>query len=193
MPAWSHGGVCRTAAILAPFAAAMVAIVAASNVLVQFPINDWLTWAAFTYPVSFLVTDLSNRRLGPAFARKVVYAGFAVGVLLSALLATPRIAVGSGTAFLVAQLLDVQIFHWLRRHVWWLPPLASSLIGSLVDTALFFSIAFAGTGVPWLTLALGDLAVKAAMALVLLAPFRGLLRWTAPDALATPATGSRPS
>lgn len=168
---------------LAIFIVAMVIIVTASNLLVQYRITDWLTWAAFTYPVSFLVTDLSNRRLGPGYARRVVYSGFAIAVVLSALVATPRIAVASGSAFLVAQLLDVAVFDRLRNATWWMPPLVSSLLGSLVDTALFFAIAFAGTPVPWATLALGDLAIKVAMALVLLAPFGGLLRLTAPQAV----------
>lgn len=175
-------------AVLAAFIAAMVAVVTISNVLVQFAINDWLTWAAFTYPVSFLITDLGNRRMGPAAARRVVYAGFAVAVLLSATLATPRIAIGSGMAFLVAQLLDVSVFDRLRRLAWWKPPLVSSLLGSAVDTVLFFAIAFAGTGVPWMTLAAGDFAVKVAMAVLLLVPFRGLLKLTAPASLA-PTTG----
>ncbi len=161
---------------LAGFAAAMVAVVAASNVLVQFALNDWLTWAAFTYPVSFLVTDLANRQLGPGAARRVVYAGFAVAVLLSAVLASPRIAAASGAAFLLAQLLDVAVFERLRRRVWWLPPLVSSLLASAVDTAIFFSAAFAFTGVPWITLAAGDFAVKVAMALALLLPFRAAIR-----------------
>lgn len=176
---------------LAVFATAMVIVVTASNVLVQFALNDWLTWAAFTYPVSFLVTDLTNRRLGPAAARRVVYAGFAVAVVLSAVLADPRIAAGSGAAFLVAQLLDVRVFDRLRRRPWWMPPLVSSLIGSAVDTVLFFAIAFAGTAVPWITLAAGDFAVKVMMALVLLLPFRALLRWTAPEALTAPIANAR--
>jgi uncharacterized PurR-regulated membrane protein YhhQ (DUF165 family) len=167
---------------LAIFIAAMVVVVTGSNVLVQFVINDWLTWAAFTYPLSFLVTDLTNRRLGPGVARRVVYAGFGAAVVLSALLATPRIAVASATAFLVAQLLDIIVFDRLRDRVWWAPPLVSSLLGSAVDTLLFFTLAFAGTGVPWLTLALGDFVIKVLMAIVLLIPFRGLLKWTAPQA-----------
>lgn len=165
---------------LATAMAAMAAVVAASNWLVQFSINDWLTWGAFTYPVAFFVNDLTNRRLGPAAARRVVYVGFAMGVLLSAIFATPRIAAASGTAFLVAQLLDVRVFDRLRRRAWWMPPLASSLLGSVVDTVLFFSLAFAGLGLPWITWAVGDFGVKMTMALLLLVPFRGLLRWTAP-------------
>src|SRR5690606_30678384 len=131
-----------------PFVAAMAATVAASNVLVQYPfahfgLQDLLTWGAFTYPVAFLVTDLANRNHGAAAARKVVYAGFAVAVLLSVWLATPRIALASGTAFLVAQLIDVLVFDRLRERAWWQAPLISSVIGAVVDTALFFSIAFA--------------------------------------------------
>lgn len=160
---------------------AMVVVVTAANVLVQYPINDWLTWGAFTYPVSFLVTDLTNRRLGPAAARRVVVVGFAVAVLFSAMLATPRIALASGLAFLVAQLMDVAIFDRLRRRAWWLPPFVSSTIASAVDTALFFAVAFAGTGVPWVTLGIGDYGVKLLMALALLLPFRGLLKVTAPE------------
>lgn len=156
----------------------MTVLVTASNVLVQYPINDWLTWAAFTYPVCFLVTDLTNRAMGPAAARRVVLVGFAVGVLLSIYFATPRIAFASGSAFLIAQLLDIAIFDRLRRGTWWQAPLVSSSIASAVDTALFFSIAFVGTGVPWITLGLGDYAVKLAMALAMLLPFRALMAAT---------------
>jgi uncharacterized PurR-regulated membrane protein YhhQ (DUF165 family) len=155
--------------------AAMIAIVAASNYLVQFPISDWLTWGAVTYPLSFLVTDLTTRLQGPARARRVVYAGFALAVLLSIWLATPRIALASGAAFLTAQLLDIAVFQRLRQGSWWRAPLASSTAGSVVDTAIFFTLAFAGTGVPWVTLGLGDLAVKLALAVFALAPFRGFL------------------
>ena len=152
--------------------AAMALIVTGANVAVQFPINDWLTWGAFTYPVSFLVTDICNRGMGPRNARRVVYAGFVIAVLLSMIFATPRIAVASGTAFLFAQILDVQIFDRLRRHrLWWAPPLVSSSIASALDTALFFSIAFVATPVPWVTLALGDYAVKLALAIAMLLPF----------------------
>jgi queuosine precursor transporter len=165
--------------------AAMVVVVASSNVAVQYPINDWLTWGAFTYPFAFLVTDLTNRRLGPARARMVVYIGFALAVVLSSLLATPRIAVASGTAFVTAQLLDILVFNRLRRQSWWRAPLISSAIASLWDTAVFFGLAFAGTGLPWITWALGDLGVKGAMALLLLFPFRVLMGPA--DALAQPA------
>ena len=164
--------------------AAMAVIVAASNYLVQFPLNDWLTWGAFTYPVAFLITDLSNRKLGPGLARRVVYAGFAVAVVLSVWLADWRIALASGSAFLAAQLLDVQIFDLLRRRAWWLPPVISSLVASAVDTTLFFSIAFYATGLPWVTWALGDFGVKVLMALVMLLPYGGAL-WLA--ALRQPA------
>lgn len=160
---------------------AMTAIVVASNWLVQFPINDVLTWGAITYPVSFLVTDLTTRLQGPERARMVVGVGFAIAVLLSVWLATPRIAFASGTAFLAGQLLDIQVFQRLRAGSWWRAPLVSSTLGSLLDTALFFSLAFAGTGLPWVTLALGDLGVKLAIAVLALAPFRAVL------ALALPA------
>ena len=154
---------------------AMVAVVAASNYLVQFPLNDWLTWGAITYPLSFLVTDLTNRAFGPGRARQVVYVGFALGVALSIWLADWRIATASGTAFMVGQLLDITVFHRLRRAAWWRAPLIGSVLGSIVDTALFFSLAFAGTDVPWVTLALGDLAVKLVLAVFFLAPFRALM------------------
>jgi hypothetical protein len=164
---------------------AMVVVVAGSNLAVQYPINDWLTWGAFTYPVAFLVTDLTNRRLGPAPARRVVYVGFALGVLLSILVAGPRIALASGTAFLSAQLLDIWVFDRLRRLPWWQAPLASSALASTWDTAVFFTLAFAGSGLPWPTWALGDLAAKGAMALLLLLPFRALMGRA--DPLAEPA------
>ncbi|NIA70173.1 queuosine precursor transporter [Pelagibius litoralis] len=155
--------------------AAMAVIVALSNYLVQFAINDWLTWAAFSYPVAFLVTDLTNRSMGPRAARLVICAGFALAVVLSLWLADPRIALASGSAFLVAQLLDVAVFNRLRSGVWWSAPLVSSTVGSIVDTALFWSIAFVGTGLPWQTWALGDFAVKMAMTALMLLPFRLLM------------------
>ena len=170
--------------------AAMAVVVTASNVLVQYPINDWLTWGALSYPFAFLVTDLTNRRFGPGAARAVVWAGFACAVVLSALLATPRIAAASGTAFLVAQLVDVQVFDRLRNAKWWLAPLVSSALGSILDTALFFSLAFAGSGDPWVTWALGDLGVKAGFALVLLIPFRLLLDATRPPGAARSAAAA---
>lgn len=161
----------------------MAAVVVASNIAVQIPINAWLTWGAFTYPVTFLVTDLTNRRLGPARARKVVYVGFALAVVLSIGFAGPRIALASGAAFLSAQLLDVWVFDRLRRLPWWQAPLASSGLASLWDTGLFFTLGFAGTGLPWITWAAGDLAVKGGMALLLLIPFRALMgRQPAPAA-----------
>jgi uncharacterized PurR-regulated membrane protein YhhQ (DUF165 family) len=159
---------------------AMVVLIVASNWLVQFPIEagsvfGWpllITWGAFTYPATFLVTDLTNRRHGPLVARRVIYIGFAVGVALSVVFATPRIAMASGTAFLVAQLLDVTVFNWLRRQSWWRAPLFASLLGSAVDTAVFFSLAFAGTALPWDLLALSDLAVKLLYAVFGLIPYR---------------------
>lgn len=162
--------------------AAMTVIVAASNYLVQFPVNDWITWGAFTYPIAFLVTDLTNRAFGPARARQVVYVGFVLAVVLSIALATPRIALASGAAFLTAQLIDVRIFDRLKeRGGWWTAPLVSSTIGSAIDTALFFSIAFAGTAVPWVTLAFGDFAVKLVLALSMLIPFRVMIQFMRPQ------------
>ncbi|MEO7244521.1 MAG: queuosine precursor transporter [Rubrivivax sp.] len=154
---------------------AMAFVVALSNWAVQFPINAWLTWGAFTYPVVFLVTDLTNRTLGPVVARRVAWAGFAVAVALSLLLAPWRIALASGTAFIVAQWLDIAAFNRLRRMTWWQAPLIGSVVASLLDTALFFFLAFYGSGLDWLSLAMGDLLVKWVMAVVLLAPYRALL------------------
>ncbi len=169
---------------LATPVAAMAAVIVLSNVLVQHPINGWLTWGAFSYPLVFLVSDLTNRALGPAAARRVAWAGFAVAVLVSLLLAPWRIAVASGTAFLFSQLMDVAVFNRWRAGSWWKAPLIGSLVASTVDTAIFFFLAFAGSDMNWLTLAAGDLAVKAAMAAVLLAPYRALLprlqTWAAP-------------
>ncbi len=165
----------------------MGVVVLLSNFLVQFPVNyyglnEMLTYGAFSYPVAFLITDLTNRTYGKIIARKIVYFGFLIGIIFTLFFSTNftdvisiRIAVGSGTAFLIAQLLDVQIFDKLRKNSWYIAPLISSSIGSLVDTFLFFSIAFYGTGVPWLTLSLGDLAVKLFVALLMLVPFRLLL------------------
>jgi uncharacterized PurR-regulated membrane protein YhhQ (DUF165 family) len=157
------------------FVFAMVLVIVSSNILVQRPLNDWLTWGAITYPFAFLVTDLANRFFGPRFARRVVYTGFVIAVALSAYYATPRIAIASGTAFLSAELLDVKIFDWLRRRIWWQPPLVSTLLSSVVDTAVFFTLAFYGTGMPWVTLGFGDLGVKIALALIALVPFRAAL------------------
>ena len=162
-------------------------VVLASNYLVQFPIKyygleDILTYGAFSYPIAFLITDLANRSFGKIVARKIVYIGFTIGILFTLIFSTNysdlisvRIAIGSGTAFIIAQLLDVQIFDQLRMKKWFVAPLTSSLIGSTVDTFLFFSISFYGTGTPWVSLSLGDLAVKIFVALVMLIPFRLLL------------------
>jgi len=191
-----------------PFMALMAAVVVASNFLVQFPVDytigalnlaDLLTWGAFTYPVAFLITDLANRRFGPTTARLVVFCGFVIAVALSVWLATPRIAVASGSAFLLAQLLDVSVFDRLRNQVWWLPPLVSTIIGSSLDTLIFFGLAFSqaaniigpgdafasetapllglfATEAPrWISWALGDLTVKMIVGLVMLAPY-GVLR-----------------
>ena len=165
----------------------MALVVTLSNYLVQFPVNyfglqDLLTYGAFSYPVAFLITDLSNRRYGKNTAKKVVYLGFALGVFLTLYFSTNysdlisiRIAIGSGTAFLVAQLIDVNIFDRLRKKIWFAAPLTSSLIGSIIDTFLFFSISFYGTGINWISLSFGDLFVKIFVALVMLIPFRLLL------------------
>ena len=152
--------------------AAMAAVLFLSNVLVQYPINDWLTWGAFSYPLAFLVTDICNRSFGAAQARKVVYCGFAAGVVISWYFADERIALASGSAFLLAQLLDVAIFARLRNLSWWRAPLLSSAAASLLDTYVFFSIAFIGTGLPWASWAAGDLAVKLIMAVALLPAYR---------------------
>ena len=165
----------------------MGAVVLTSNYLVQFPIKyhgleEILTYGAFSYPIAFLITDLANRSFGKIIARKIVYFGFTIGLLFTLIFSTNfsdlisvRIAIGSGTAFIVAQLLDVQVFDRLRGKMWFVAPLFSSLIGSTVDTFLFFSISFYGTGVPWITLSLGDLGVKIFIALIMLVPFRLLL------------------
>ena len=165
----------------------MGAIVLSSNYLVQFPINYYglneiLTYGAFSYPIAFLITDLANRSYGKLVARKIVYLGFLIGIGFTVIFSTDfadlisiRIAIGSGMAFLTAQLIDVQIFDNLRKKRWFIAPLTSSMIGSTIDTFLFFSISFYGTSVPWFTLALGDLAVKIFVALIMLIPFRLLL------------------
>lgn len=155
---------------------AMIFIVALSNYLVQFPLNDWLTLAAFPYPISFLVTEITNRVHGPQKARKVVYAGFAVAVLLSFALATPKIALASGLAFVVSQLLDIYVFNQFRQSTWWYAPLFASLIASIVDTLLFFYIAFWGEAVPIFTWACGDFSVKVLIDFLMLTPFRFALR-----------------
>ena len=163
-------------------------VVLSSNFLVQFPINYYglneiLTYGAFSYPIAFLITDLANRSYGKRVARKIVYFGFVLGIGFTVLFSTDfadlisiRIAIGSGIAFLTAQLLDVQIFDRLRKKEWFVAPLTSSMIGSTIDTFLFFSISFYGTGVPWVTLSLGDLIVKVIVALIMLIPFRLLLK-----------------
>ena len=165
----------------------MALVVALSNYLVQFPVNyiglqDVFTYGAFSYPVAFLITDLANRKYGKAVAKRSVYIGFVLGVALTLYFSTDfsnliskRIAIGSGSAFLIAQLLDVQVFDSLRKKVWFVAPLISSLIGSSIDTFLFFSIAFYGTGVNWITLSLGDLFVKIFVAFLMLIPFKILL------------------
>ena len=165
----------------------MGVVVLLSNYLVQFPVQYYglekvLTYGAFSYPVAFLITDLANRSYGKIIARKIVYVGFVIGILFTILFSTNftdlisiRIAIGSGLAFLVAQLLDVQIFDRLRKKKWYVAPLTSSLIGSTVDTFLFFSVSFYGTEVPWVTLSFGDLTIKVFVALIMLIPFKLLL------------------
>ena len=165
----------------------MAFVVLVSNYLVQFPIDHFglknlLTYGAFSYPIAFLITDLSNRKFGKKTAKKIVYIGFALGVFLTFYFSTNysdlisiRIAIGSGTAFLVAQLVDVNIFDLLRKKKWFIAPLTSSLIGSFIDTFLFFSISFYGSGINWITLSIGDLIVKILVALIMLVPFRLLL------------------
>ena len=170
----------------------MGVVVLSSNYLVQFPINYYglgeiLTYGAFSYPVAFLITDLANRFYGKFLARKIVYIGFFIGIIFTLLFSTDfadlisvRIAIGSGVAFITAQLLDIQIFDRLRKKKWFIAPLTSSFIGSTVDTFLFFSISFYGTGVPWITLSLGDLAVKLFVSLLMLIPFKFLLKISKP-------------
>ena len=165
----------------------MGVIVVLSNYLVQFPVKFYnleeiLTYGAFSYPITFLITDLSNRAYGKKITRKIVYLGFIIGVLLSLLVSTNfsdlisiRIAIASGTAFFIAQNLDIQIFDKLRKRKWYIAPLYSSMVGSIVDTFLFFSISFYKTGIPWVSLALGDLIIKFVIALVMLIPFRILI------------------
>ena len=204
----------RTIPSVLPFMALMAAVVVASNFLVQFPVDYTLgalnltyllTWGAFTYPVAFLVTDLANRRFGPGTARLVVFCGFVIAVALSVWLATPRIAIASGSAFLLAQLLDVSIFDRLRNRIWWLPPLVSTIIGSGLDTLVFFGLAFsqaanligpgdafASEAAPllgvfamelprWVSWALGDLAVKLIVGLSMLLPYGVLIPVLAPQ------------
>ncbi len=188
-------------ALLLP-ALAMIVVIAVSNVAVQYPINDWLTWGAFTYPLTFFVSDLTNRSQGPARARLVAYIGFPFGIGLSILVSVlwglepwlaVRIALASGFAFLCGQVLDITVFNWLRRQAWWRAPLISPVIASAVDTAIFFTAAFAFTGLPWLSWAYGDFGIKVGMAIVLLAPFRLLMPVVAPGLYqpSTPARGAR--
>ena len=165
----------------------MGVVVLSSNYLVQFPIKYYnleeiLTYGAFTYPIAFLITDLANRSYGKLVAKKIVYIGFIIGIAFTLFFSTNfsdlisvRIAIGSGTAFIVAQLLDVKIFDQLRNKKWFVAPLTSSFIGSIVDTFLFFSISFYGTGIPWITLSFGDLVIKILVTLIMLIPFRLLL------------------
>lgn len=202
------------------YALLMAAIVGASNFLVQFPVTgtlwgialgDLLTWGAFTYPVAFLITDLTNRQFGPSIARRVVLVGFVVGVALSFWISVPRIAIASGTAFLIGQLLDISVFNELRRKTWWKAPLAASLIGTVIDTILFFSLAFAplfafigpnedfaiqsapilgalATEAPrWISWALGDLVVKVLVGVVLLLPYGALMNVLKPMPQVAPA------
>ena len=166
----------------------MGVIVLSSNYLVQFPVNHYglneiLTYGAFSYPIAFLITDLANRSYGMIAARKIVYFGFVLGISFTVIFSTDfadfisiRIAIGSGVAFLTAQLIDVQIFDRLRKKKWFVAPLTSSIIGSTIDTFLFFLISFYGTGYPWFTLALGDLTIKIFVALAMLIPFKLLLK-----------------
>ena len=168
--------------------AIMGVVVLASNYLVQFPfkhyrLSEILTYGAFTYPISFLITDLANRSFGKEVAKKIVYLGFFIGISFTLFFSTNfsdlislRIAIGSGTAFIVSQRIDIYVFDKLRNKLWFIAPLTSSINGSVIDTFLFFSIAFYGTGMPWFTLAIGDLAVKLLVALLMLIPFRMLLR-----------------
>jgi len=165
----------------------MGVVVLSSNYLVQFPIKHYglenvLTYGAFSYPIAFLITDLANRSYGKIGARKIVYLGFIIGIIFTLLFSTNysdlisiRIAIGSGTAFIIAQLLDVQIFDSLRKKKWFIAPLTSSIIGSTIDTFLFFSISFYGTQISWFTLSLGDLTIKIIVALIMLIPYRLLL------------------
>ena len=165
----------------------MGCVVIVSNYLVQFSVNYYgleeiLTYGAFSYPITFLITDLANRAYGKTLAKKIIYIGFIIGILITLLISTNfsdiisvRIAIGSGTAFLIAQNIDVQIFDRLRNHKWYVAPFTSSLFGSAIDTFLFFSIAFYSTGIPWISLALGDLLVKLLIASIMLIPFRILI------------------
>jgi queuosine precursor transporter len=192
----------RWASLLLPIAA-MAVVVLASNILVQYPFEplglaDYLTWGAFSYPFAFLVTDLTNRHFGARDTRKVVYVGFVAAVILSAWFATPRIAIASGLAFLLAQLLDVEIFDRMRRRAWWMPPFLSSLVSSALDTVVFFTLAFScsavigssfgvigitdacGADLPWTTWAVFDYLVKLALAITFIIPYGALRRVVSP-------------
>jgi queuosine precursor transporter len=164
----------------------MCMIVVGSNILVQYPINHWLTWGGISYPVAFLVADVLNRRFGPGAARRVAGVGFLSALVVSAWLATPRIALASGLAFLCSQLVDIHVFDRLRDRRWWRAPLWGGIAGAILDTCLFFSVAFAGTGIHWVALLLGDLAVKLVVNTTMLAPFRAMM-WN----LARPAALQR--
>ncbi|MBL41792.1 MAG: hypothetical protein CMM49_03925 [Rhodospirillaceae bacterium] len=155
---------------------AMISVLVLSNILVQIPINDWLTYGAFTYPIIFLVTDICNRKFGPEKSRKLVYLGFIMSVILSIYFANLRIAIASGLAFLSSQLLDIYIFNKYKNRVWWFPPLISSSFASLLDSLIFFGFAFSFLSLPWITWALGDFFVKIFMAIMLLLPYRLYLR-----------------
>lgn len=165
-------------------ALAMAGVVLASNVGVQFALNDWLTWGAFIYPVAFLVSDLVNRRFGPGTARGVAWVGFVVAIAASLVLAPARIAAASGLAFIASQLLDIRVFDRLRRGTWWRAPLVvARVIAAVLDSIVFWGIAFAGTGGPWLSWAVGDLGVKLAVGVLMLLPFRLMIGRAAVSAI----------
>ena len=160
---------------------AMTCVIASSNFLVQIEINEWLTWGAFTYPFSFFISEVVNRFHGPSSARRVAYAGFAVAIGLGFLFMNQQIAMASSAAFLLSQLLDISVFNRLRRAAWWLAPATASILASLVDTLIFFFLAFYGQNVSWVQLGFGDLSIKLIMDLLMLLPFRIFL-WSAPTA-----------
>ncbi|NRH21114.1 VUT family protein [Candidatus Gracilibacteria bacterium] len=153
----------------------MTLVIVISNILVSMPINDWLTWGAFSFPLVYLVIDLSNRSLGPTRARKVAWISLPIAVLASWYFADWRIACASGIAFIAGQMLDITFFNFLRKQSWWKAPWVGSIIGSIVDTILFFSIAFAGTDLNWMQLAIGDISIKWLMASILLVPYRMII------------------
>ncbi|RZJ04961.1 MAG: VUT family protein [Haliea sp.] len=168
---------------------AMTAVVLASNILVQHAINDWLTWGAFSYPVAYLVSDLVNRRFGPVQARRVAWIGFAVAVLASMYFAPMRIAAASGIAFIASQLLDIRVFDKLRQMRWWRAPLVATVLAAILDSVVFWGIAFAGSSDPWITWALGDLGVKLLVGVAMLLPFRLLIGRQAANAPAPAVAG----